>query len=353
MPSYELAAKIQALKPYDPIMGNYRIRLDANESFYELPPEVIQKIQKKIGETAFQRYPDPNASQACRAFCQLYGVSEDCVTAANGSDELISILCSCFLEKGEKILTVRPDFSMYSFYGSLYETQIETVSKGESYQLDVDQLISECAARNPRMLIFSNPCNPTSLGITRQEMLRLLRSVSCLVVADEAYMDFWTESVMEDVNDFDHLIILRTCSKALGLAAIRMGFAVTNPKLTQALRAVKSPYNTDSLSQAAAAAVLSEKELYQEHVKGILKSRDQLYTGIQELQKLAPALERVYPTVTNFVMVKIAQAEAVWKELLHRSIAVRWMGEHLRITAGSPDETRTVLAELETILKNT
>lgn len=348
--AYTLNNKIKDLKPYDPISGDYRIRLDANESFVPLPYTVMTGILEKTAFMPYNRYPDPLAEDVCTAFAKHYGLDTDTVTAGNGSDELISVILSSFLMKGDKMVTLSPDFSMYRFYASLVEVECMDIPKREDLKIDVDSLIETCNKNGVKLIIFSNPCNPTSLGLKREDIRELITSVDALVVLDEAYMDFWDQSMLKEVCEYDNLIILRTCSKAFGMAAIRLGFAVANKVLTNAIKAVKSPYNVNSLSQMVGTAVMSQPGLIDEALEKILKSRDALYQGMKELEQKYPAKLKVFETCTNFVFAQVQEAETVYQKLLKKSIAVRKMGGCLRITAGTEEENKELLKQLGEIL---
>ncbi len=345
-----LPEKLTALKPYDPITGSYSVRLDANESYFDLPNVLKSKIADKLEQIDFNRYPAPLADGAVNAFAGYYGVSPDCVTAGNGSDELIGIIENCFLKKGGKLVTVSHDFSMYGFYAALSELETVVVPKKDNLQIDLDALIAAC--QDADAVIFSNPCNPTSLGITRSDVKRLLENVNCLVILDEAYMDFWDESVISWVNDYENLIVLRTCSKAVGLAAVRMGFAVANPKLTALMRAAKSPYNCDSISQMIAETVLSERSLLEYCRDEMIVQTQRLYTAVSDLARRFPALlDTVYAPRTNFIFVKTAYAKEIYESLAKEGIAVRCFPNGLRICAGTRREQTLLLTALENILK--
>lgn len=350
--AYQLNQKICDLVPYEPIQGSYQIRLDANESYCSLPTAMLEEISQALVKIHFNRYPDPYASDVITAFADYYNIPQTQVTAGNGSDELISIIISCFLEKGDKILTTAPDFSMYQFYGSLYEMNVISLTKNSDLVISVDQLIKNCNQNQVQALIFSNPCNPTAQGISKNEMTRLLKNVSCLVILDEAYMDFWSESLLSDIEKYDNLIILRTCSKAIGMAAIRLGFAVANTTLTKALRAVKSPYNTDSLSQQIGAYIFRQKDWLTDCRRKIISSRSELYTDLSIISKQYPSLGYVFPSVTNFVLIRSDLSDEIYQELLNCSIAIRKMGSYLRITAGAPEENRILIKHLQIILEN-
>lgn len=339
---YTLNKKIINLVPYEPISGTYDIRLDANECPDNLPEFIREEIKAEIDKLAFNRYPDPMASSVVEAFASYYGINPALVTAGNGSDELIFLIEAAFLEKGDKMLVVSPDFSMYNFYSSICEVECETFVKNDDLDIDVDALIEKVNSDGIKLLMFSNPCNPTGRGITADEARRLVTSVDALVILDEAYMDFWDQSLLSEVEKYSNLIIFRTASKAVGSAALRLGFAVANETISRAVKAVKSPYNVNSFSQAAGAVIFKNKEYLQNRQKTIVKNRETLYNGLMELGN---ALEDFTPieSVANFVFVRTSQAEKIFAYLKSKSIVVRLMGSYLRITAGTGQEVEQVL----------
>ncbi|MBQ6041812.1 MAG: aminotransferase class I/II-fold pyridoxal phosphate-dependent enzyme [Oscillospiraceae bacterium] len=348
---FKLPDKVTQLKPYDPITGSYAVRLDANESYFDLPQVLKDKIADQIEQIDFNRYPDPIATEVIEAFAAYYNLSPDCVTAGNGSDEIITLLLNTFMEKGQKLVTVSPDFSMYGVYAELAEIEVMTVQKKENLQIDTDALIAACKEANA--VVFSNPCNPTSLGMPRADVVRLIEAVpDCMVIVDEAYMDFWDESVLDLINKYPNLIVLRTCSKAIGLAAARMGFAVMDPYKTGLLRAAKSPYNCDAISQKICATVLKEQTLLQHCRDEIIVQTQRLYTAITELSQRYPdLLETVYAPRTNFVFVKTAYAREIFEQLQKAGIAVRCFPHGLRICAGTRREQTLLISELDRILQ--
>lgn len=227
--------------PYDCSEGVYRVHMDANESFL-LPTEADRMKMARLRPTwRSTATPTHWPRDLCAAFASLYKVKPELVTAGNGSDELISVILSTFLQKGEKVLTVAPDFSMYRFYTAITETPCVTLDKGEELRIDPEKVIRTIREEKIRLFIFSNPCNPTSLGLKREDVRRIITETDALIVLDEAYMDFWDQSLLDEAEGYDNLIILRTGSKALGLAALRVGFAVANRRLTGILRAANPP----------------------------------------------------------------------------------------------------------------
>ena len=344
---YQLNEKIKDLKPYDPIQGSYRVRLDANESFLPLPQALVEEAKAAVERTAFNRYPDPAARELCQAFAACYGVQPQQVVAGNGSDELITVLFEAFLEKGDAFATVEPDFSMYAFNGHLHEARHVAIPKGKDLRLDVEAVAAACQREQVKLLIFSNPCNPTSLVCGREVMRKLIDSLpDTLVVLDEAYMDFSDQSLLGEVEDHPNLLVLRTCSKAFGMAALRLGFAVCGKTLAGALRAVKSPYNVNSLSQAVGTAVLRRKGELDRALETILRSRDQLYAGLRELGERYPGRFRLLPGETNFAALEMEDGPELLAYLARQGVAIRYTGGLVRITCGAPEENKIVLEEM-------
>lgn len=351
--AYILCEKIRNLKPYEPGTGDYRVRLDANESFVELSEETRQGIFRRISEDCLNRYPDPLASEACGLFARYYGVDPRFVTAGNGSDELLSVITQAFLMRGETMTVLSDDFSMYGFYGFIAEAVVDVFDKRPDRTIDVDGLINHVNSIGSRLLLFSNPCNPTGLGISAEDALRIVKSCpDCLVIVDEAYMDFWDQSVIGHIGEYDNMMVLRTCSKALRTAGIRCGFAVANQTITNALRAVKSPYNVNKLTQAAAAEIFSHPEEIDEAIKAVIASREQLKGLLSSLLAEKPGAFLMDETATNFFVLRFEgdKAGQVFEGLKSRGILVRFFGSKLRITVGSEEENSLLTEALKELI---
>lgn len=349
--TYSLNEKVRKLTPYEPGIGDYKIRLDANESFLTIPEHILDEMKTAMSEVAFNRYPDPLATDCITAFAGYHGLKAGHVTAGNGSDELISVIVGGLFQKGDKLLLTDPDFSMYAFYAHVAELEVVRVQKSEDYEIDVEALIETALRSNCRGILFSNPCNPTSEGMNREDMIRILdRLPDTLLIADEAYMDFWDQSILDLVEEYPQLLVLRTCSKAFGAAAMRLGFAVAGPMITTAIRSLKSPYNVNSLTQAAATVLLRHPQCLKQGLAKILASRDDLYTQLLELKnsRLNTVLQIDYllKPKTNFVLVHFRENAEVYEMLKQQGILVRCFPRFMRITAGSPEENRLLIQVL-------
>lgn len=348
---FEFNEKIKNLEPYSPVSGSYRIRLDANESFIVPGGEFQEDILRRVGEVAFNRYPDSAAEELCALFASYYGVNVAGVTAGNGSDELISVIFNAFLQKGDSVIVTEPDFSMYSFYAGLCEAKLIRLERTASFKIDVDLLIEKANETGARIIIFSNPCNPASTVVSRSEVERLVKSVNALVVLDEAYMDFCNESMIDSASAYDNLIVLRTCSKFAGMAGIRLGFAVAGRAISGVLKSVKSPYNVNSVSQAIGCAVFSNPKWLKNAAARICTSRDMLRSLLSEIEEAFPNEFRIVGSEANFIFCKCAKAEGVFEYLKTKGIIIRCFNGYLRISAGRNYENIEAAKAIESFFK--
>ncbi len=347
--TYELNEKVKNLIPYDAVAGDYKIRLDANESFIDPGKAFGDQFFSALSNVKFNRYPDPMATELCEKFARYYGVDPACVVAGNGSDELITVILGAFLRPGDKVLTFSHEFSMYRFYGEIFEKTNIVAEKKDDLILTAGDVLDAVGESGPAAIIISNPCSPTSLVMGREDVLHIIENTDALVIIDEAYMDFSDQSVMKIAEKYDNLIILKTCSKAWGMAAIRLGFAVSSKKIVRALHSVRSPYNVNALTQAAGCVIFSNPDYVRKSVEEIKKSRDYLYQNLLQFEGKGDAVRVIKPE-TNFVFVELPDAAFAYEELKKRSIIVRRLGDYLRITAGTKKENDALIQALSEIL---
>jgi len=339
---FQLNEKLRKLKPYDPITGSYPIRLDANESCLPIEEEERAAMVEVAQSINLRRYPDHEATGLCQAAAAYYGTKPALLTAWNGTDEAILLLCTAFLGRGAALLSYALDFSMYHFNAYLTGAEVVKLPKNDDFTIDIEATIEALYQHRPEMFVFSNPCNPTSLVLPQAQVRRMIaaaRETGTLVALDEAYMDFSDQSLIDEVADHDNLVILRTCSKAPGLAGLRLGFSLANPVLTKALRAVKSPYNVGELTQALGEAMLRQPVRLQEGTAELCRRRDELSRGLRGLGF------HVAGDAANFVFVR--DAARYFEPLKVQGIVVRCFGGHLRITAGTQEENGALLSALK------
>ena len=351
-----LTEKIEKIEEYIPNTDEFIIRLDANESPFLPSEKVLDSFKKEIDNIAFDRYPDPFATELVEKFAEVYGIKSENVVAGNGSDELISLICSGFCENGTKVAVAMPDFSMYKFYSGFSGANVIKYQKDETLKLNLNDFAKMIENNNVKIAIFSNPCNPTGQIVKKSELIEFIEKTDALVIADEAYMEFSDsdESVLGLVDKYDNLIVLKTLSKAFGSAALRLGFAVANREIISAIKKIKSPYNVNTISQCFGKIILDNQAEIEEKVSIIKNNVRYLYDKINELN--CDAISKIYDTKTNFVLVKMKSADdgkKIFEYLKRKKIAIRCMsgGAYLRITAGTIDEIDSVIKEIEASVK--
>ncbi|MCL2530619.1 MAG: histidinol-phosphate aminotransferase family protein [Oscillospiraceae bacterium] len=342
---FQLNDNIKNLVPYDPIEGNFAVRLDANESFLPMSKDEQAALLAALASTDLRRYPDHAATKLCQAAAAFYGTKPGLLTAFNGTDEALFVLCSAFLGQGKTLLCYQADFSMYRFYAQVAGAEIIALPKRDDFTIDIDATIEALREHKPALFIFSNPCNPTSIVLGMDDVRKLIHAANecgTLLVHDEAYMDFADQSLLDEIEQHSNLIILRTMSKAAGMAGLRLGFAAANAELTRALHALKSPYNVGALTQAIGTAILCQPIRLAADIAAIRKSCDKLAESLRELGL------PVVGCSANFVFVR--DAAQYFEPLKQRGIVVRCLGDNLRITAGSNEENAAVLTALRELI---
>ena len=200
-------------------------------------------------------------------------------------------------------------------------------------------------------ILFSNPTSPTADVTSREELIKLIEGTETLVVIDEAYMDFSDQSVLDLVTKYDNLLVLKTCSKAIGCAGIRLGFSAASREITAAMNTVRPPYNLNSVTAEIGRLILSKPEYLEAAICEIKESREQM---VKELRSISDSgwIQRVHPSNANYVYLESDHADMIYEELRGRSILIRRFNNALRITVGTKKENNELIAALRQITAN-
>lgn len=329
------------MKPYssarDEFKGEASVFLDANEN----------PLNDK-----YNRYPDPLQWVLKEKITGVKGIAPEHIFLGNGSDEPIDLVISIFCEpRIDNIVAIDPTYGMYQVCADVNDIEYRKVLLDDNFDLDADKLL-EKADRNTKLIFLCSPNNPTGNLLNRKEIEKILSSFSGIVIVDEAYIDFASE--MTWLNEFDkypNLIILQTFSKAWGLAAVRLGMAFASPEIIKLFNKVKYPYNVNILTQNFVSGELDKLELRKEWISTLLKGRDYLKN---ELPKLS-FVEKIYPTDSNFLLVKVDDANRLYKQLADKGVIVRNRNSVslcagcLRITVGTDEENKILIETLQSL----
>jgi histidinol-phosphate aminotransferase len=325
------------------------IKLDANENPYGPSP----KARAALASLAYTHiYPDPEASRLRPMLADYVGVSADHILVGAGADEIIELILQLFVEPGDTIINTPPTFSMYSFDAPLVFARVVNVERRADFSLEVEGIETAARESDAKLLFLCSPNNPDGSLIPPETLERLLE-LPLVVVLDEAYIEFsGAESLAARVPHTPNLIVLRTFSKWAGLAGLRVGYGIFPRDIIKHLWKIKQPYNLNVAADMAARASLEDLPYLQANVQRLIAERVRLETELAEFSFLRP-----YPSRSNFVLCKVEGKRAFdLRERLARmyGIVIRYynkprMRDHIRISAGTPEQIDALLAALREI----
>jgi len=328
---------VKHLLPYscarDDYMGKAGVFLDANENPYG----------------SLNRYPDPYQRKLKEAICLIKGVSEEHIFLGNGSDEVIDLTFRIFCNPGaDKVMIFPPTYGMYEVSAAVNDIEVIRVPLKENFQINITEAEKYFNDEKLKLIYICSPNNPTGNCIDPDDINYIIRNFNGIVAIDEAYMDFCNNySFIDKIRQYSNLIVMRTFSKAHGLAAVRIGIAYSGPEIIRYFNKVKPPYNISAINQEAAYRRLINGESFINHVLEIKNERERLKS---ELLKFA-FTEKVFPSEANFLLVKVMDANYLYNFLVTKGIIVRnrsaAIDNCLRITVGTRNENDSLIEALK------
>ena len=332
---------IEDLIPYSSARDEFNksdnyIYLDANESSYD---------------NGYNRYPNNKHPELITLISNYKKLNKDELVLCNGTDELIDLVIRVFCEPGkDKIITLNPTYGMYEVSAKINNVNIVKVDLDHNFQIDIEKVKSQFDDLT-KIIFITNPNNPTGNCFNEDSIIEIIESFNGIVFIDEAYIDYSNNSLISKVNMYQNLIISQTFSKALGLAGIRLGVGYSNSNLISYLKKVKPPYNVNLLTEKKAIENISSTYLDNSQIKETILERNKLEKKLENF----PFVKKVYPSDSNFLLVKVANANNVYKFLLDNGIVVRNRSqikgceECLRITVGTPKQNNLLINVLKRI----
>jgi histidinol-phosphate aminotransferase len=325
------------------------VKLNTNENPYGPSPKAIAAMQAELGDS-LRLYPDPNSDLLKQAIADYYGIDKGFVFVGNGSDEVLAHVFHGLLKHDRPILFPDITYSFYPVYCGLYGVPFTQLPLDSRFEIDLDTYPSENGG-----IIFPNPNAPTGIATPLAAIEKLLqRNTESVVVIDEAYIDFGGETAVKLVSRYPNLLVTQTLSKSRSLAGLRVGLAVGQPALIEALERIKNSFNSYPLGRMAivgAAAAFADREHFEKTRQAVIASRAQL---VEEMTALG---FEVLPSAANFVFARHAghDAAVLAQKLRERSIIVRHfrlprIEQFLRITIGAPAQNAALVAALKEIL---
>ena len=343
---------IEAMQGYVPgeqINDAGVIKLNSNENPYPPSPKVLAAITS-AADVALRRYPEPASDTLRAAAARVYGVDIDQIIAGNGSDELLSMLMRCFVSPGDRVAYATPTYSLYDTLVEIQNGAKATVRYADDFSIP-----TALARQRAAVTFLCNPNAPSGTLVSRAAIARLALSIRGILVVDEAYIDFADNddaSCIPLVRRHDNVIVLRTFSKSFSLAGLRIGLAFASKEIVAGLMKVKDSYNLNRVSATAATAALRDLPWMIRNVRRIQRSRASLSRALERLGF------QVYPSQTNFVLARRAhtdmqriQRALKAQRILIRHFDVPGLQDCLRISVGTPAETKSVVDALKASLR--
>lgn len=347
-PEQFVRPEVRQLVPYQSKHLPECIKLDANENPFPWPERMREELFTE--KLVFNRYPDGMAKDLKKAIAKYTETQLEGVLVGNGSDELIQLILLTFGGLKKSVIIHPPTFSMYQIAARLTDTSVVQVPLLHGLHLDTDEMLKAAISPEAHVIIVCNPNNPTGSLFPREEILRLVRESGKIVVVDEAYAEFSEQTLIPEIENFPNLVIMRTFSKAFGMAGLRLGYLLGQPKTISLINRVRQPFNVNSFSQMVGILALGYVEEYQEQIQRIKTETQKLYEGLTRFPNIV-----VYPTKANFILFKPADPDGWTEKLLKRGFLVRNMGDLpvlgkcLRISAGLPEENEGFLRAISEI----
>lgn len=343
-------AEVEAARAYGIVKSEPGIKLDQNESPWDLPLELKVAITEKLIKTDFNRYPLEDVIEFRKQLARSNNVFPDQIVMSNGSNVIIQALCLLIKPKA-KVLVMEPTFPLYRMQADLFGHKVISIPLSEDFRLQPELVLATIKKENPNLIFIANPNAPTGNLFSKERLYKIVKAANCLTVIDEAYYPYSGETLIDWLNEFPHLVILRTLSKAWGLAGVRVGYAMGDADLIYQLSKVLLPFCLSRVAIAIASEVLNHPEHIEKNVKQILKERQHVFESLQKIEAITP-----FPSDSNYITFRSPNSVWLQRELKKRGIIVRDVADDkrlqncLRVTIGTAEENTAFLKAVQSIV---
>ena len=337
---YKYREGLAQLPIYDVTECDWNIKVNANECNLNLPPAVEDRVMGRLSRVAFNRYPNTEAEDLKEQIAENFGLQTKNVLLGNGSSEILEKIFQAFGGPGRKIVYPQPSFSMYKIYAKLSEAEGIPVELEADYSLDAEKFVQAVKDSEASLAVLCTPNNPTGNAVPLAAIEYIAENIDCVFVVDEAYVEFHGLSAAGSLlKKYPNMIVARTFSKAYGLAAARVGYMLAEEKLTAMIGRVFMPYSVNVLSLVTADIVYQMRHEYVPRIQMMVAERKRMAAQLETLAGFT-----VYPSETNFLLVKYERAAELNAYLENIGIGLRSFGDAprlencLRISMGTREE---------------
>lgn len=348
---YIPSSSIESISQKFGLQKNKILKLDANENLF-LEKEFIQKIIYQANKECDSRlYPTNELNDICNSLASFLNIEDNQIVMGASGDQIIDLLLDTISE-GAELISAAPTFSMYKATAVKKQLKYRGVNLQKEFIFNADNFLSQISS-DTQMIILCSPNNPTGNQFDKNQIIKIIKEFSGIVLVDEAYVEYAPDNLVEEASYQDNVVILRTFSKAFGLAGMRMGYAITNKKLAKALNTVyQMPYPLSSISLKAGIKILEETNKIKDSINKTIRERNWLYSQLKKMN-LKP-----FESDANFLLFDAGEkCDELYEKLLENGIIVRKIGQifgcdgGLRITIAPHSIMEAFITQLETILK--
>ena len=332
---------VKELQPYVVNPTVCSVKLDANEGSKDLFKDLVKELGN---EFYLNVYPDDSYSDLKKAISEYVGCKISNICVGNGSSELLDLCVKTFVDTNELLLSLDPTFSLYSIYAKIVNSRYMGAGESNDFTIDIKEVIKVIKENNPKLTIVCNPNNPTGTVIKKDKVLEIVKSTDEIVIVDEAYMEFGEESIVDEIENYKNLIVVRKLSKAFSMAGIRTGYLLANEELVKTVEKVRPPYNLNSISAFLATKALQQKDKMLVYVQQIKKEREKVFNTLLDMNIKA------FPSGANFIFFK-SDIEDLEDKLIKEDVLIRKFGgkldNHYRVTIGTENENNEFIKALK------
>jgi len=344
---------VRAISAYTLPPYRAAIKLNQNENPFDMPDEIKQEVASRLANRAWSRYPDFVPTSLLERLAAFAGWKPEGTLAGNGSNELIQATLMVTVGAGTKVMIPEPTFTLYRQIVTVLGGEVVSVGLTSDFEFDVQAMRERAIRKRVDVIVICSPNNPTGCRMENDDLRSLARGFDGLIVVDEAYHEFSGETCVPLLEELPNLIVLRTFSKAMAMAGLRVGYLLTSAELAREIHKATLPYNLNFFSAAAAEVACERYDLLKPRINLIISERERLLEHLRTISGIYPVASSA-----NFMIAKTAMApQTLFKELLARDILIRdvsrypMLAEHFRVSVGSPDENDRLIEALKEVME--
>ena len=351
-PIERIKPAVRAITPYTLHPYRASIKVNQNENPFDMPAEIKEEVFRILRDRPWSRYPDFVPQELLDDLAKFAGWTSDGVLAGNGSNELIQSVLAVTVEPGVKVVVPEPTFTLYRQLVQVFGGQVVPVPLKPDLTFDIEALGAAAKSSGASVAVLCSPNNPTGARVDDGELVAFARGFDGIVVVDEAYHEFSGGTVVPLLRELPNLIVLRTFSKAMAMAGLRVGYMLASRELTSEVHKATLPYNVNFLSAAVARVACARFDLLKPYIEKIIRERDRLFRAVECIPGLTPV-----PTSANFFLVHTGmEPRQLFDRLLEHDVLVRdvsrypMLSEYTRLSVGTPEENDIIIAALNRVM---